>query len=171
MRPELLVTRQEEGQAIDKLLELFKKKYPDVNASNALLVMVSPDYSASVAMHLAHELSYNQEMCDLLSVDVPYPDQEVEDFIKKASDDIHRYIEFTGKKYENIILVEAGVIRGSNYKWLTLLFKMICSCNIITTALYENTHSAFKSDIVAHYYDNNKVDLTFYYEKPNKHWL
>jgi hypothetical protein len=172
MRQELLITRVDEAQAIDQLSELFKKKYPDVNASNALVVMVSPDYSASAAMHLAHELSHEEEMCDLLCIDVPYPDQDREPFIQKATDDIYRHNAFTGKQYKYIILVEAGVIRGSNYRWLTLLFKMICSssCNLITTALYENTHSAFKSDVVVHYYNNEKQDLTFYFEKPNKHW-
>lgn len=170
MRTELLVNRLEEGQAIDKLSELFKIKYPTVNSSNALVVMVSPDYSASAAMHLAHELSYNQEICDLLCIDVPYPDQNKETFVQKASDDIQRYLDFTDKTYDYIILVEAGVIRGGNYKWLTHLFNMIYSSNIITTALYENTGSSFKSDIVVHYYDDKKQDLTFYYEKENKHW-
>jgi len=171
MRTELLVSRIDEGHAIVNLLRLFKNKYPDVNASNALVVMVSPDYSASAAMHLAHELSYEGEMCDLMCIDVPYPDQDKEQFIEKASDDIQRHLEFSGKTYNNIVLVEAGVIRGSNYKWLTLLFKMIYACNVITTSLYENTHSAFKSDVVIHYYDDKKEDLTFYYEKPNKHWV
>jgi hypothetical protein len=172
MRKELMISRLEEAQAIDQLSELLKKKYPDVNASNALVVMVSPDYSASVAMHLAHELSYNGEMCNLLCIDVPYPDEEVETFIEKASRDIYKHLRFSGRKYENIILVEAGVIRGSNYKWLTQLFGVILPMptQIITTALYENSGSAFKSDVVAQYYDYDTQDLTFYYEKPNKHW-
>ena len=173
MRPELLVTKADEGYAIIKLLELFVNKYPDVNASNALVVMVSPDYSASVAMHLAHELSHDGEMCDMLCIDVPYPDQDKVPFVQKASDDILRYLEFMSKVYENIILVEAGVIRGGNYSWLTLLLKMMfsTSCTVITTALYENTGSVFKSDVVAHYYNDKEVELTFYYEKPNKHWV
>jgi len=172
MRPELLITRADEAQAIDQLSALFKKKYPEVNASNALVVMVSPDYSATVAMHMAHELSHEGEMCELLCIDVPYPDQDKEPFIQKATDDIYRHNAFTGRQYEYIILVEAGVIRGGNYRWLTLLFKMICStsCNLITTALYENTGSAFKSDVVVHYYNDREVELTFYYEKSNKHW-
>jgi hypothetical protein len=172
MRKELLVNRIEEGISIDQLSKLFKEKYQDVNASNALVVMVSPDYSASAAMHLAHELSHDGEMCNILCIDVLYPDQQADEFIQKASDDIHRHMEFTGGKYENIILVEAGVIRGSNYRWLSLLFAMIYPppCRLITTALYENKSSAFKSDVVVNYYDNDTEDLTFYYEKPNKHW-
>lgn len=172
MRKELLVTRDKEGELIEKLLELFKNQYPTINASNALVVMVSPDYSASAAMHLAHYLSYDEEMCELLCIDVPYPDQDVDLFLIRASENIHQHLKHASKTYDNIVLVEAGVIRGSNYKWLTRLFTMIypTSPNIITTTLYENIHSAFKSDVVAEYYDDNNEDLTFYYEKPNKHW-
>lgn len=173
MRKELFIDRETEFHAIQDLAKKFMEKYPYAHAGNTLVVMVSPDYSASVAMHLAHELSHDGEMCDILCIDVPYPDQDVNYFIEKASDDLFRHLEFTGNTYKNIVLVEAGVIRGSNYRWLTALFENIylTSCSIITTALYENIHSIFKSDVVANYYDNDKEDLTFYYEQPNKHWL
>lgn len=41
---------------------------------------------------------------------------------------------------------------------------------IITATMFENVNSKFKSDVVANYYDDDEQDLTFYYEKPNKHW-
>jgi hypothetical protein len=30
--------------------------------------------------------------------------------------------------------------------------------------------SRFKSDVVGDYYDDEKEDLTFYFERENKHW-
>ena len=71
---------------------------------------------------------------------------------------------------KTILLVEAGVIRGGNYTWLTKLFRNKVTGNIITASLYENIGSRFQSDVVAEYYDNTKQDLTFYFERENKHW-
>jgi hypothetical protein len=39
-----------------------------------------------------------------------------------------------------------------------------------TVTLFENVYSQYKSDYVGQYYDNNKTDLTFWWERDNKHW-
>jgi hypothetical protein len=36
--------------------------------------------------------------------------------------------------------------------------------------MMENIHSIIKSDYVGEYYDDELEDLTFYFEKFNKHW-
>ena len=159
---ELIVTRQMEW---DCILTLCSKIPVDINASNTLVVMVSPDYSATVAMHVAHHLSYEGEMCDIISVDVPYPDEQVESFFLKAKQ------KFADIKHKNILLVEAGIIRGGNYTWLTELLTETTKSRVITCTLYENIHSKFKSDYVARYYDAGVEELTFYYERYNKHWV
>jgi hypothetical protein len=171
MRSNLLVTRADESQGIDILSELFKKKYLNVNASNALVVMVSPDYSASVAMHLAHGLSKDGEMCDILPIHVPFPDEPVDKYIIRAEMDLRKQLVFEEREYEHYVLVEAGVIRGGTYTWLTEVFNRVCTgSKVITVALYENIHSKFQSDIVMRYYDADEHDLTFYFEQENKHW-
>ena len=70
------------------------------------------------------------------------------------------------------ILVEAGVIRGGNYTFLTNWIKEYFSKDIliITTSMYENVGSKFKSNYVSEYYDDTIQDLTFWWELPNKHW-
>jgi len=80
------------------------------------------------------------------------------------------HFRFSDVKYSNYLLVEAGVIRGGNYIWLTNLLKEMVVGDIVTAAMFENVNSKFKSDVVANYYDDDEQDLTFYYEKPNKHW-
>lgn len=158
---ELVITREMEWDAI---VDLCSKIPAEYNASNTLVVMVSPDYSATVAMHVAHHLSFDGEMCDIISVNVPYPDQKVIPFIIDARK------KFDNITHDNILLVEAGIIRGGNYTWLTKLLEDITNIRVITSTLYENVHSTFKSDYVARYYDNSKEELTFYYERYNKHW-
>lgn len=158
---ELVITREMEWDAIKDLCSQIPAEF---NASNTLVVMVSPDYSGTVAMHVAHHLSFDGEMCDIISVDVPYPDEKVEPFIKEA------FNKFSGLEHENILLVEAGIIRGGNYTWMTELLAETTNSRVITSTLYENIHSKFKSDYVARYYDNSTEDLTFYYERYNKHW-
>lgn len=170
MRKPLLVTAAQEKKLISELTNKIVDGYPQLSPANTLVVMVSPDYSATVAMHIAHNLSDDGEMCDILPIHVSYPDEDVYNYVRKADEDIASWLKFSDKAYLNYLLVEAGVIRGGTYTWLKKLFyKRLCG-NIITTTLYENIGSKFKSDVVGKYYDDTKQDLTFYFEKENKHW-
>ena len=57
----------------DNLLKL------NINASNAVVVAVSTDYSSVVAQYLRHQLSHDGEICEGFGIDVPYPDEEFDD--------------------------------------------------------------------------------------------
>ena len=166
----LYISTDKETKAIDNLEQKLKEQYPDITALNTLVLMVSPDYSATVAMKVAHFLSINGEMCDILPIHVPYPDETADRYIDKAKKDINAWIYFSNRTYDNYLLVEAGVIKGGTYTWLTNVLKENVEGNIITAALFENINSKFKSDIVSEYYNNDLEDLTFYFEKYNKHW-
>jgi hypothetical protein len=168
VREPLLVTRQIEGDVLEEMLTMLKVRYPELNPSNTVVLMVSPDYSATVAMHMAHKLSKDGEMCDLMMVDVPFPDQQADWFMSQ----LRRTLTMSAKTYDNYVLAEAGIIRGGNYTWICDLMKdyIPSDSRIITTALFENVHSKFKSDVVGEYYDDKTQDLTFYYEEYNKHW-
>ena len=171
MRKTLLVSALKERRLIAELSKKIIEKYPDLTPKNTLVVMVSPDYSATVAMHIAHNLSAEGEMCDILPIQVAYPDEtNIESYINKANKDLHNFLTFSDTFYTNYLLVEAGVIRGGTYTWLTNLLKKKVIGKIITTTLYENIGSKFKSDVVGEYYDDSKQDLTFYFERYNKHW-
>lgn len=170
MRKELSVSRLKEQKLIEKLSKDILEKYPTLSPSNTLVVMVSPDYSATVAMHVAHNLSDDGEMCDILPIHVAYPDDDHYPYVRKADADIDSWFKFSDVEYKHYLLVEAGVIRGGTYTWLTKLFKKKLTGKIITASLYENVGSRFKSDVVGEYYDDSKKDLTFYFERENKHW-
>jgi len=171
MRKELYITRDLEEVTIDLLSNAIKFKYPDLTPDNTLILMVSPDYSATVAMHVAHNLSQDGEMCDILPIHIPYPDEkDISKYKSKADRDVDDYFKFTDKEYTNYLLVEAGVIRGGTYTWLVELLSKKLTGRIITAALFENRESKFQSDVVASYYSDSKQDLTFYFEEENKHW-
>lgn len=171
MRPDLFVNAEMEDRILKVLPKRILAKYPDLTPDNTLVLMVSPDYSATFAMHVAHALSKDGEMCSILPIHVPYPDdKDVGRWIAKAEQDLKSFHTFENKLYSNYVLVEAGVIRGGTYTWLTNLLINEYAGRIITTAAYENIHSSFKSDIVIEYYDNDNEDLTFYFERYNKHW-
>lgn len=156
--------------ALNKLSEKIITQFPELNATNTLVLMVSPDYSANTAMYIAHELSKDGEMCDILPIHIPYPDESSNRYIEKAKRDIDDWYNFSETSYDNCLLVESGVIKGSTYTWLTNVLKEKTNANIVTAALFENINSKFKSDIVSEYYDAESQDLTFYFEKENKHW-
>lgn len=173
MRTEYIITRVKELALMEQFPLVIKEQYPDLTPENTLVIMVSPDYSASVAMHMAHGLSKNGEMCDILPIHIPYPDAN--EYIKmqykqRARKELLNYLVYSDRPYKNYLLVEAGVIQGNTYKWLVEEFSQLLSGRIITAALFENKHSGFKSDVVMEYYDNETQDLTFYFEQENKHW-
>jgi hypothetical protein len=160
-----MVELNEEYDLIIRLKD--KLKEAGFNASNSTLVSVSADYSSIVWQILRHQLSHEGEFCDGFTVDVPYPDQEwTQDDSNKILSECS-WVEFK----KNLILIEAGVIRGSNYRILSKLLSLhYPEQKVVTVALFENERSAFKSDYVAEYYDNTVSDLTFWWEVYNKHW-
>jgi hypothetical protein len=165
-RPLHFITREKEWELIQRLEALVDSS--NFNPHTTAVLMASPDYSATVAMHLAHAWSRNGEMLSIIPVDVTYPDEDYgvyQDKFKLQYGDI--------KPYNNLVIVEAGIIRGGNWEWIvrTLTDDFQYNRDSITlVALCENIHSRIKSDYVAEYYDDDKEELMFYFEKFNKHW-
>lgn len=169
MRRPLFVTRDKEWELIQQLLTQVDNS--NFDPSNTAVLMVSPDYSATVAMHLAHAWSRNGHMLPIIPVDVTYPDEHNAPYRHKFRYEFEPYREHY--KFEHLVLVEAGIIRGGNWEWLLeeLALQGFGRDKVTLVTLYENIHSRVKSDYVAEYYDHEFEDLTFYYERFNKHWV
>lgn len=168
-RPLKFITRHKEWELIQKLLTIVDDQGFD--PTTTAVIMASPDYSATVAMHLAHAWSRKGEMLPVIPVDVTYPDEKADFYIKKME------AEFKWRKFEmglpkKLVLVEAGIIRGGNWKWMleVLMLFGYKREDLTLVALCENVHSAVKSDYVGEYYDDDKEELMFYFERFNKHW-
>lgn len=169
MRTELWIDPITELNCIHSIGEALTKA--GHNASNSVVVTVSTDYSSIAGQIIRHTLTHEGEIADGFGVDVPYPDQEWDTrFVNEACSMFLLHRKAIGEK--TVILVEAGVIRGSNYKTLINLMQTVLEMDnrIVTTSLYENKHSAFKCDHIAEYYDDEIQDLTFWWEKENNHW-
>lgn len=168
-RKEKYISIKEELCLINKLSDqLIKDGY---NSENTTVVTVSSDYSSITGQIIRHNLSFDGEICDGFSLEVPYPTQTWDDvFIKDVNETISTKLPMIkGKK---LLLVENGVIMGGNYSFLVLhLLKLLPETEIKTLTLFENEHSIFKSDYVGEYYDNNTEDLTFSWEKFNNNWV
>ena len=70
-RPIHFITRQKEWDLLQILM--LNVDCSNFNSSDTGVLMVSPDYSATVAMHLAHAWSKDGKMIDIIPVEVPYP--------------------------------------------------------------------------------------------------
>jgi len=149
----------------DNLLKL------NINASNTVVVAVSTDYSSVVAQYLRHQLSHDGEICEGFGIDVPYPDEKFDDKFVTAILALF-YLNLANIGNKKILLVEAGVIRGGNYTKVHEIIRqqLKLTQEVYTLTLFENFGSKFKSDFVGRYYNDLKEDLTFWWEKPNKHW-
>jgi hypothetical protein len=164
----LIEQELETNLTLDLAKDLLEQNF---NASNTVIVTVSTDYSSNVGQLLRHALSFGGEICDGFGIDVPYPDEfwderYIGELIKVF--DLYKY------KLENkkILFVEAGVIRGYNYKYIQEFLRdhLGITEDVFFLALFENKNSKFKSDFVGDYYDNETQDLTFWWEQENNHW-
>jgi hypothetical protein len=164
-RPLKFITREKEWELIQRLETIVDSS--DFDPDTTAVIMASPDYSATVAMHLAHSWSRKGEMLHIIPVDVTYPDEDPAPYIQKMLMQ-GAYI----GPYSKLVLIEAGIIRGGNWQWmLDVLYGWEYKRSDITlVAMCENIHSKVKSDYVGEYYDDDKEELMFYFEKFNKHW-
>jgi len=160
------------NREFELLIELRHRLLVDgINAGNTIIVTVSTDYSSVVGQYLRHALSFERDICDGFGIDVPFPDEKWDKNYITAMDlalDAHSHLFRSNKK--GLLLVEAGVIRGGNYTYVTNYLKERYDNKVLTLALCENIDSVFKSDYVGEYYDNKVEDLTFWWEEDNKHW-
>lgn len=163
------VSRSEEFELIDGLGDELLEA--GLDASNSIIITVSTDYSSIAAQILRHHLTSGGEICEGFGIDVPYPDEKWDDryeFEMRTAFQTHKHL----LRNKIPILVEAGVIRGSNYKYVTEWMKNILGYDgkIFTLTVYENLGSEFKSDFVGNFYDDSIQDLTFWWERDNNHW-
>jgi len=148
-----------------ELIQGLLEKLPRVDPYDTVVLNVSPDYSSTVSMHIAHHLSEEGSMLDMVGVEVPYPGEDKDyyemEFKKKCR--------FLPILYGKVILVEAAVLSGNNYTWIKqmLLDRGFKDEDIITVALTEMNSSKFKCDYVQAYIDSMPE---FYWERYNKHW-
>jgi hypothetical protein len=166
MKKLFFISEDKEKSLIQEMTYKLKMANIDIHPSNTCFLMVSPDYSAIVTQHLSHSLSMDGEIFHIESVNVPFPDEEVHDYKLEFTENFTKW----QAKWNNFVLIEAGVIMGGNYTWITEIMSPMVRGNIYTVALCENIHSSFKSDFVSTYYDNTQEDLHFWWEQPNNHW-
>ena len=67
------------------ILQTLLQKLPKVNPLDTVILNVSPDYSSTVAMQIAHYLSDKGHMLDIISVDVPYPGENKDLYVEFSS--------------------------------------------------------------------------------------
>ena len=164
-RPLHFITREKELELIQRLLTIVDDS--NFDPQTTCVIMASPDYSATVAMHLAHAWSRKGEALPIVPVDVAYPDEDTLHYEQKMvmqAGDI--------RPYQHLVMVEAGIIRGGNWKWMLDVTSLwgYSRKDITLVTLCENLNSKIKSDYVAEYYDDDTHELMFYFEKFNKHW-
>lgn len=148
-----------------QLIQNLIRKIPLVDPWTTLVLNVSPDYSSTVSMHVAHHLSQGGKMLDMFPVDVPYPKVDKHMYeIEFRENAVHFPV-----RYDKVILCEAAVLSGNNYRWIkeVLLDLGYENDDIITVALIQKVESIFDCDYVGEYATSMPE---FYYERYNKHW-
>lgn len=148
-----------------QLIQTLIRKIPVVDPWTTVVLNVSPDYSSTFSMHMAHHLSQGGKMLDMYPVDVPFPKEDKHMYEVHFRESIARF----SVLYDKIILCEAAVLSGNNYRWIkeALLDLGYENDDIITTALVQKVNSVFECDYVGEY---SSTMPEFYYERYNKNW-
>jgi len=166
MKDLLFISQDKEMALIQEMTYRIKRANLDIHPSDTCFLCVSPDYSGIVTQHLSHSLSVDGEIFHIEAVNVPFPDENP---LKYQVDFELNYAEWL-LDWKKFVLIEAGVIRGGNYTWITQTMEKFMEGNYYTVALCENIGSTFKSDFVSLYYQDSQIDLHFWWEQPNNHW-
>jgi hypothetical protein len=166
MKNLLFISQDREMALIQEMAYKIKMSDWDINPSKTCFLCVSPDYSGIVTQHLSHSLSMGREIFHIEAVNVPFPDEDSKQYRIDFSINYEEWC----KRWDNFVLIEAGIIRGGNYTWITERMRKTSPKKYHTVALCENLHSKYKSQMVSLYYDNDAEDLHFWWERPNNHW-
>ena len=163
----LFVNQAEELGLIQEMAYKMKmSKNININPYETCFLCVSPDYSAITAQLLSHLLTEEGEIYNIESVNVPFPDENCTRYQKDFRELYKKLI----LRWESFVLIEAGVIRGGNYTWISDIMRELSDLPFYTTTLFENKGSKYKSDLVCRYYDDETQDLHFWWEQQNNHW-
>ena len=167
-RPLYYISRKKESELINKLITIVDCR--DFDPDHTAVIQASVDFAGTAAMHLAHQWSVRGEVIPIIPIEVTYPGETYDYVIKKFHYDMDWHLK--NKHYKNFVVVEAGIIRGGNWKWIIEEFNKLgfTRDKLTLVTLCESVHSVVKSDYVGEYYDDDSEDLTFYFEKYNKHW-
>ena len=160
------ISQDKELALIQELTYKIKMSNWDIHPSKTCFLCVSPDYSSIVTQHLSNSLSMGREIFHIEAVNVPFPDEDPKKY--QINFELN-YIEWV-LDWENFVLIEAGVIKGGTYTWITEIMKKYTEKNYYTVALCENINSKFQSDMVSLYYNDDIEDLHYWWERPNNHW-
>lgn len=166
MKDLLFISQDQEIALIQQLVYKIRVSNFDIHPSKTCFLCISPDYSSIVTQHLSHALSVDGEIYHIEAVNVPFPDESPKSYMINFE---LSYAEWV-LDWENFVLIEAGVIKGGTYSWITQIMEKFTRKNYHTVALCESTNSVFQSDVVGKYYDDNVEDLHYWWEQPNNHW-
>jgi len=164
----MFISKELESSLLESVVGLVKELDLAVSNDKLAVLCISPDYSSIVGLRVLHALSKDGELPHYVFVDVAYPDdsEEKKEQYKKVVQIMAPYFK---KTVDKVILVEAVVLTGNNYKWIQeeLVKAGFLKEDILTVALLELKDSIFKCDIVGQYVDEIPE---FYWEEENNHW-
>jgi len=165
MKKLLFISEDKEKSLIQEMIYKLKMATLDIHPSNTCFLMISPNYSAILTQHLSHSLTMDREIFHIETINVPFLDEETRNY---KADFTQNFMKWQ-IKWDNFVLIDAGMIRGTNHAWITEIMSRMTGGNIYTVALCENINSSFKNDFVSLYYDSTQEDLHFWWEQPNNH--
>ena len=167
----MIITQEQEHSLIEDLISRIKEKVVSEEtfvATKALMINVSPDYSSIVSLRLAHGLSKDGEMINIIGLDTAYSDdsKEKKDSYKMLSDGLLGVVG-QSKAFTTIFVVSSEVETGDTFSRIYSKLKEVTEgAKIYTVALVESNSSKFQSDFVGVY---SEKPVTFWWEEPNKH--
>ena len=168
----MIITQEQENSLIEDLISKIKDKIVSEEsfvASKALILNVSPDYSSILSMRLAHGLSKDGEMLNIIGLDTAYSDdtkEKIESY-KMLAEGLLGVVA-QSKAFTTILIVSSEVETGDTFSRVYNKLREVVEkdVKIYSAALIESNSSKFQSDFVGLY---SEKPVRFWWEAPNKH--
>ncbi len=167
-----LITQEQENSLIEDLISKIKKQVVGEEtfvATKSLIINVSPDYSSIVSMRLAHGLSKDGEMLNIIGLDTAYSDdtKEKRDSYKMLAEGLLGVVA-QSKAFTTIFVVCSEVETGDTFSRVYSKLKEVTEgeVKLHTVALVERNSSKFQSDFVGLY---SEKPVKFWWEEFNTH--
>jgi len=167
----MLVTQEQENGLIIDLISKIKEQVVGEEtfiATKSLIINVSPDYSSILSMRLAHGLSKDGEMLNIIGLDTAYSDdtKEKRDSYKMLAEGLLGVVA-QSKAFTTIFVVASEVETGDTFSRIYSKLKEVTEeVKIYTVALIESNSSKFQSDFVGLY---SEKPVKFWWEEFNTH--
>ena len=110
MKQLLFISEDKERALIQELVYKMKMAKMSIHPKDTCFLSIAPDYSGIATQILSHSLTIDEEIFNIESVNVPYPDEDKTEYLTEFTQNFMKW----QRRWDKFVLVQSGVVQGNN---------------------------------------------------------